>query len=83
MILKRKIVEILLQNLNNDYVLIVLGARQTGKTSVLFVYLLLPLIFNCRSFFKNYDLPLDFLIFKRSNTPKQPTDPRIRFVYFS
>ena len=35
MILKREIVEILLQNLNNDYVLIVLGARQTGKTSVL------------------------------------------------
>ena len=36
-----------------------------------------------RSFFKNYDLPLNFLIFKRSNTLKQPEDPRIRFVYFS
>jgi len=34
-ILKREIIDPLLENLSNDYILIIVGARQTGKTCVL------------------------------------------------
>ncbi len=34
-IFRREIVDLLLSNLSNDFVLIIVGARQTGKTSVL------------------------------------------------
>ncbi|AEH44598.1 hypothetical protein Thein_0718 [Thermodesulfatator indicus DSM 15286] len=34
-ILKRDIIDNLLKNISNDYILIIVGARQTGKTSVL------------------------------------------------